>query len=161
MLGLQSRHLKAALSGAGMQVAPATPSSPSLASPVSALPAPNMTTWSSTGTGPSTSTARAPRGRGAGEKRSQEQSNDGIPKESSGGRAGGKDKSRSRHASGPRHGVGGKTPDATPRILSRQDPPPSSFTSTEAPPKDRTSPSGSQDPGSGRGRGSRRGRGQP
>ena len=160
MLGLQSRHLKAALSGAGVQVAPAAPSSPSVASPVLAAPVPNVN--AGTSAGPSNSISRGPRGRGAGERRTQEQSKDGTVRESGSGRGAAKEKTRSRHASGPPHtGAGGRTPDATPKILSRQDPSPSAFTGTETLPKDRGPSSESQDPGSSRGRGSRRGRGQP
>ncbi|KAF8489843.1 Smg-4/UPF3 family-domain-containing protein [Gautieria morchelliformis] len=158
ILGLQSRHLKAALSGAGMQVASATPMSPSSSSALTA-PTPNASVGAAVG--PSSSAPRGPRGRGAGEQRNHEQNKDGTSKDAGGGRGSGKEKARSRHTSGLAHsGTGSRIPDATPRILSRQDPPPPHLIVNEPPPKDRASTSGSQEPGGSRGRGGRRGRGQ-
>ncbi|KAF8583443.1 hypothetical protein K439DRAFT_1661244 [Ramaria rubella] len=165
MLGLQSRHLKAALSGAGVQMAPASPSSSSPASTISSTLPPAASPGSGTPAGAPIITSRGARGRG-GEKRPSDQSfKESVAKESGNGRGGsGKEKGRSRHPPPPGGGqtptvASGRPTDATPRILSREDPPPAVFNVNDSSAKDRAPTGASHDANAARGRGNRRGRG--
>ncbi|KAF8513571.1 Smg-4/UPF3 family-domain-containing protein [Hysterangium stoloniferum] len=152
-----SRHLKAALSGAGVQVPPGSPSaSSSSAAPSNATGKPQS--------GPPEGAPRGPRGRGGGGDKRPEQSNDtSANQDGGGGGRGGAGGAKQRQRPPPQNNgptiIARPSETITPRILTRQEVPPPSFNIAD--PSNINLPSPSvPDAGGGRGRGGRRGRGQ-